>query len=414
MAVDGVLDALAAQCGEGFARTAGAADRVGERQGRWVAAPADARGVAGVLEVADRHDLAVVACGAGTKLDWGTPPLRVDVLLDTGRLAGVAVAADGATVTVGAGTPLRAVHAAATRAGRRLPLDVGSAGATVGGVLAVNEAGPLRFSAGAPRDLVTSVRYVRADGVVASAGGADTAGAVDTEEASDTARLLCGSFGTLAVITAATLRLQPVPAARAWVTRSVRTPLEMHQLTSLLLAAPVPPTAVEINLPRGELTVLVEGLVDDVTRRTRAAHRLLGGDASAAHRPPAWWGRYPFGADDIALRLAVPFTDLHAAIYALRDAAGMSVPVRGTAGSGVVYAALGAGTPPARVRTVVDAVRTTLLARGGSCVLLRAPDRVRAEVERGHSGAVLPLVRRVKERFDPRGRLAPGRLAGGR
>jgi glycolate oxidase FAD binding subunit len=275
-------------------------------------------------------------------------------------------------------------------------------------VLAVNEAGPLRFTHGTPREQVTAVEYVRADGLRARAG----ANAVGSPY--DAARLLCGSYGTLGVITRATLRLAPVPAAQSWLGRSVRTPLEMHQLTTLLLAAPVAPTAIEIDLPGGELAVLVEGAADDVATRSRSARRLLGGDATMAAGPPPWWGRYPFGPDDIALGLSVPFTDLHAAIYAMRDAAGGSLRVRGTAGSGVVFAALPAGTSPARVRTVVGAVRTTLLARGGACLLLRAPDAVREAVQSGPSGAVLPLIRRVKEQFDPRGLLAPGRLAGGR
>ena len=117
--------------------------------------------------------------------------------------------------------------------------------------------------------------------------------------------------------------------------------------------------------------------------------------------------------DDVALRLTAPAADLHAAIYALRDAAGAVVPVRGSPGVGIVYAALSGRTSPRRASAILDAVRGVLLARGGTCVVLAAPPRIRSAIDLwGHRGS-MPLLRQVKERFDPDGRLAPGRYIGG-
>jgi FAD/FMN-containing dehydrogenase len=73
-------------CGMRFARLAGPADTVGGRPASWVAAPPTIDGVAAIVRLAVEHDLAVVARGAATKLDWGAPPTRVDLVLDTGRL----------------------------------------------------------------------------------------------------------------------------------------------------------------------------------------------------------------------------------------------------------------------------------------------------------------------------------------
>jgi glycolate oxidase FAD binding subunit len=97
-------------------------------------------------------------------------------------------------------------------------------------------------------------------------------------------------------------------------------------------------------------------------------------------------------------------------IYTLRDAAGVSVPVRGSSGTGIAYAALPGRMPPERVDGVLTAARATLLARGGgSCTVLRAPQQVRAVVDTYGPVPVQPATRRAKAELDPDGRLAPGR-----
>ncbi|WP_408058062.1 FAD-binding oxidoreductase [Verrucosispora sioxanthis] len=115
---------LAEICGPRFARLAGPADEVAGSTARWVAVPGGPHAAAQVLRLAARHDLSVVPRGAGTKIDWGAPPERVDIMLDTGRLAGIGhQAPDRGTAEIGAGTPLRAVQAILERTGRRLALD---------------------------------------------------------------------------------------------------------------------------------------------------------------------------------------------------------------------------------------------------------------------------------------------------
>ncbi|MFG1776779.1 FAD-binding oxidoreductase [Micromonospora sp. NPDC049051] len=426
-------------CGPPFARFAGPADEVAGRPARWVAVPGGARAAAEVLRLAARHDLTVVPRGAGTKIDWGAAPDRVDIMLDTGRLAGIGHGPPGTPTTeVGAGTPLRAVQATLDRTGQRLALDAPSPGATLGGVLAAGEAGPLRHRHGSPCDQLVRVRYLDAEGELVDAGG----GAAGLE----LARLLCGSQGALGVLVSATLRVQPVPAGRIWVSRPVWTPLEVHELVRTVLAARLDPAAVELDLPAGagprprqgsraaamaahpsmmgragggpagagRLVVLLEGGPADVAERADRLVALLGAGATASHAVPEWWRRYPFGPGDTALRIEVPIADLHAAVYALRDAAGGPVPVRGSAGLGVVHAALPGTMPPDRVASILAAVRGVLLARQGRCVVLAAPAAVRREVDLWGELAGLARLRAAKEHLDPHHRLAPGRLPGGR
>ncbi|MGN9913182.1 FAD-binding oxidoreductase [Phytohabitans sp. LJ34] len=411
-------------CGMRFARLAGPADTVGGTPASWVAAPPTIDGVAAIVRLAVEHDLAVVARGAATKLDWGARPTRADLLLDTGRLAGVWHHAPTEGVAeIGAGTPLRAAQSALARGGWRLALDGPSIGATIGGVIAADEAGPLAHRYGSVADQLAGVSYVSATGILTHSGGRAAEGAPDR----GVGRLLCGSSGALGVIVAATVKVLPEPASRAWVRRSVWTPLELYDLVRGVLRSRVQTAAVELDLPAsrpilvprqraprgpGTLAVLLEGEPGEVLERSTKIADMLGGDSSIRSEPPPWWGRYPFGPDDVALRVTVPAADLHAAIYAIRDAAGAAVPVRGSAGTGVIHASLPGDAHPDRVAAVLEAVRGVLLARAGSCVVVTAPPHIRDTVDMWGPMASPDLVRRVKDRFDPAGRLAPGKFFG--
>ncbi|WP_446217838.1 FAD-binding oxidoreductase [Micromonospora sp. IBHARD004] len=451
-------------CGLPFARFAGPADEVAGRAARWVAVPGGSHAAAEVLRLAAAHQLTVVPRGAGTKIDWGAAPAQVDIMLDTGRLAGIWHEPQGSPVAeIGAGTPLRAVQATLDRTGQRLPIDAPSPGATLGGVLAADEAGPLRHRHGSPCAQLVGVRYLDADGELVSLGAAGTAPPGRAGPASggaaallgagqvpglDVARLLCGSQGGLGVLVSATMRVQAVPASRVWVTRPVWTPLEVHDLVRAILAARLDPAAVELDLPvpvplprrrvhpdhpsvlhrpdhpsvarraggpaaAGSLVVLLEGGPADVAERADRLVAVLGGETVVGHAAPEWWGHYPFGPGDTALRIEVPINDLHAAVYALRDAAGTPVPVRGSAGVGTVHAALPGSLPPDRVASILAAVRGVLLARQGRCVVVAAPAPVRRVVDLWGELPTLPRLRAAKAHLDPHQRLAPGRLPGG-
>ncbi|ODB78427.1 MULTISPECIES: FAD-binding oxidoreductase [Micromonospora] len=473
---------LAEICGSPFARFAGPADEVAGRTARWVAVPGGPHAAAEVLRLAAAYDLTVVPRGAGTKIDWGAAPAQVDIMLDTGRLAGVWHEPHAAAVAeIGAGTPLRAVQATLARTNRRLPVDAPSPGATLGGVLAADESGPLRHRHGSPCAQLIGVRYLDADGELVSVGesgteafgraapgvgggrpggrapaagaGADGGPGRGGGDAIlgrggmpglDVARLLCGSQGGLGVLVSATMRVQAVPASRVWVSRPVWTPLEVHDLVRAVLASGVGPAAVELDLPvpvplprrripathpsvinrpdhpavtgrpaAGSLVVLLEGGPADVTERAERLTAVLGAPAMVSHHAPEWWGRYPFAPGDTALRIEVPINDLHAAVYALRDAAGTPVPVRGSAGGGAVHAALPGALPPERVASILTAVRSVLIARRGRCVVVAAPPAVRRAVDLWGELPALPRLRSAKAHLDPHHRLAPGRLPGG-
>jgi glycolate oxidase FAD binding subunit len=391
-----VLRALVEICGPGFAREAGHADTIAGSQARFVAAPATTAGVIRIVRLAGEHGLTVVPRGAGTKIDWGMPSPGVHLLLDTGRMAGIwHHRPEEFSAEVGVGTPVRAVQAALALRGQRLAADPPSPGATVGGVLAVNESGPLRHRFGSPDDQVRRYSFVDPAGVAGQSAGGAADQPEDRRDDTD-------GGPPPGVLISAGLRLQPLPDARRWITYPVSNPLQVHNVVAGTLDADVVPSAIEVDLPAptspggastrpssappaGSVAVLLEG--GPVSVRERAARLVaglaaaLGGDPWVTGSAPAWWGRYPFGPHDVVLRLTVSSADLHAAVYALRDAAGGAVPVRGSAGAGTVHAVLSGRTDPRRVEGILDAVRGVLLARGGRCVVVAAPPPVRAVVD---------------------------------
>jgi glycolate oxidase FAD binding subunit len=398
----------------------------------WVVAPASADAVSAVLELASGNNLTVVPSGAGTKLDWAAAPSRVDILVDTGRLAGLRHSPGDPVALIGAGTPVRAVQAALAKSGQRLSIDPGSASATVGGVLAACEAGPLRLAFGIPQDLLVNATFVRSDGTVVSTGGEVARHDAVRAPEPELAEMLCGSYGTLGVITSAKLVVHAKPAVRTWVMHPVRSPLEMRDQLLMLLSGRLAPSAIEVDLPpetlapdlvkgrgnadkagAGMLGVLLEGAAADVAVRSRNAVALLGSRSTASDSPPWWWGIYPFGPGDVALRLTAPPFDLHAGVYSLRDATGVPVAIRGSAGAGVVYAALPGSLPPSRLASAIVAVHATLLARGGSCLVLSAPPSVRDAVNLWDMFPTPPQMREAKEQLDPSHTLSPGRTPAG-
>jgi glycolate oxidase FAD binding subunit len=178
------------------------------------------------------------------------------------------------------------------------------------------------------------------------------------------------------------------------------------------------PSAVEYDLARGELGVLVEGSPVGVAARVRSLRRVLrdaypDADVVVAQEPPPWWGRYPFGDGDVGLRIAAPVGLVPALLTELHDHLGGVVAVRGSIGSGVLNAGLSSTVDVVRLAEAVADVRAMLAGSGGTCVVVTAPPAIRDGLDLWGEVAGLALMRRLKEQFDPAGRFAAGRFVGG-
>lgn len=425
-----VLDALRAATG-GAARLAGPGDEIDGVAPTFVAAPAGTAEAAEVMRIAAVHELAVVPSGTGTKLGWGVPPARADLLVRTHRMNRVIEHGAGdLVVQAQAGVPLPELQDQLAPARQRLGLDPvlppgTTSPGTVGGVLATAVSGPLRLSHGAPRDLLIGITMVRADGMVAKAGGK----VVKNVAGYDLGKLLTGSWGTLGLITEAVFRLHPLPALARWVVAPAPAPAALYERVRRLIHAQVVPTALEIDQPAdsaGTLAVALEGIPEGVDGRVARVLELLGEGAKVSERAPGWWGRAPWEAGDVALRLTHEIAGLPRLLDALAETArrhGLRAAARGSAGAGVLHGVLRGVLPgvlpgtdaavAARVAAVVTELREQAPAWGGDVVVLDAPPPVKAAVDVWGPAQGLNLMRRVKDRFDPGHRLAPGRFAGG-
>jgi glycolate oxidase FAD binding subunit len=363
-----VLDALVDICGPDYARAGRSVDVVAGRRAGFVAVPATTHAVADTMRLAAHRGLTALARGSGSKINWGVPAEGVDLLVDTGRLSGMwnhDVA--GLTAEVGTGTPVRALQAALALRGQRLPVDPPSRTATIGGMLAVNETGPLRHRFGTPAEHVDRVAYVDRDGRAAESDGEDGRP---------------GLAQIAGVLTSAVVRLQPLPAARRWVGVAVSSPLQILKLAGEL--GGLEPSAVEVDLPgdaTGMLAVLIEGDEQSVNARVEQLAGAWGAGSAVATVAPPWWGRYPFEPTDVALRISVSPADLPAALYALGDATGGRVPVRGSAGLGTVHAVLPGTTSADRVSGILQSLEHVLMARNGRAVVVSAPVALARQID---------------------------------
>jgi glycolate oxidase FAD binding subunit len=379
-------------------------------------APRSTDEVAAVLREAAAAGSTVVVQGGGTKQTWGLPPRGCDLLVDLSHLDRVVEHASGDLIaTAQAGTPLAALQEHVAGAGQRLLVDETVPGSTIGGVIATNASGPRRLVAGTMRDLLIGVTFVRADGVVARAGGK----VVKNVAGYDVGKLLVGSYGTLAVVTEATFRLHPVPSASRWLTSAVSSAAEAQRLVLSVLRAQVVPAALEVSFAGGDgsLTLLLEGRADGVEARAATARALLTHDDGRTpvegDAPPPGWSTYPWGVtatdDDRAAAFKLTFR-----ISGLADVltAADGLTVSGSAGAGVLHASM-PGDDPAAVAATLDRLRSVCAGHGGSAVVLDAPAAVKQAVDAWGPIPALDLMRRVKVEFDPDHRLAPGRFVGG-
>ncbi|WP_436760671.1 FAD-binding oxidoreductase [Streptosporangium sp. V21-05] len=399
-------------------REATADDAVGGVPPRWVALPENTGEVAALMHVSAAHDLAVVPVGDGTKLDWGNPPERCDLLIDTcclllGDGSAVEHSAGDLVARVGAGLPLGVLGSMLARSRQELVLDTPGGAGTVGGTLATAVAGPRRFRYGTARDLLIGITVVLADGTVATSGG----NVVKNVAGYDLGKLFTGSYGTLGVITEATFRLHPVPADRRWVTVDLPgsgTEDASAALVAELAASQAEPSAVELDRPDliggSAVSALVEGVAAGA--RAEAVRERMDeyGSARITAEAPAWWAVPP--GEEVLLELRVPPAAAYPALHAVA-ARGLPARVRGSVASAVLLVALPTGVGAAEFAGFVTGVRDDLRRLGGALTVLAAPPALAGGVDRWGPSGALPLMRRVKERFDPGRRMSPGRFAGG-
>jgi glycolate oxidase FAD binding subunit len=378
--------------------------------------PGDAAGVAAKLKWANGEGLAVAVRGAGTKQSWGARAARTDIVLSTlGLNAPVDHVAGDLVATVSAGVSLDAVNDVLRRERQWLPLDPGiSSLATIGGIIATNDSGPRRHRYGAPRDLIIGIEIALVDGRTAKAGGK----VVKNVAGYDLSKLMCGSLGTLAVVTRATFKLSPVAPYSQTL---VATVADLKTLSDLALAvsrAPVSPTAIELQSPPHRLLVRFETTEAAAAAQTAIANHLCVSHGATVNviagqaDTDAWRAHDSriFSASGTIVKIAVLPTDVGdvlLSIHRLTGSAAIDCNIAGRGALGIVLVRLGGDT--AAHAGIVSELRRDAVSRGGSLVVLSAAGAIGNTAARvGSLGDTEPIMRAVKARFDPHNLLNRG------
>ncbi len=378
--------------------------------------PGNPNEVATALRRASESGQTIVIRGAGTKSAWGRPPSRVDAILDMRRLNRILAHEHGdLTATIEAGASLHAVNEALAVHAQTLPLDPPFADrATIGGLLATNDSGPLRHRYGTPRDLVIGIELATTDGTLSKAGGR----VVKNVAGYDLSKLMTGSFGSLAVIVSATFKLAPLPASSKTMRIGVRDSRALGEVVHTMMASQLEPVAFELattgalhlvarfaSLPAvvdaqiAQATAALAGWTASVDVLEEASER----DLWTAHATDLW------AAPDAVVRASWQPANIAAVLDELEVMAtglGCTTSLTGRAAVGAGH--IGISGDAAAQAAVVKRLRATPTL--GNVVMVRGSAELKALVDVwGSHGDRQPLFDSLKRAFDPNGVLNAGR-----
>lgn len=380
--------------------------------------PADAAACARAVEESASASRSLRVRGAGTK-DYLGEVLPVDAVLDTTALAGVVahVPAD-LTVTVAAGTRFAEVRSALARAGQFLPLDPPHAdAATIGGIVAADSNGFWRSRYGGVRDLLIGTTAVLGDGTVARSGGR----VVKNVAGYDLNKLFVGSLGTLGVLVECTFKVLPRPPVSSGAHAQFARSADAFAAADAIARTSARPAALAISGGPGgawELLLEADGDAAPVERTLELFSRSARAHGASAQRHEgvpavlATLNDVSARGDGTVVRAALPLAAQPAFASSAARLEGFTQFVADAA-SGIVRVVLRADD--AVILGSADALLAAARVCGGSARIERRPESLRARLRAWGDAepAGLFLMRRLKEAFDPRGILEPGRSAAG-
>lgn len=336
--------------------------------------------------------------GAGTWLDAGRPAACEDTVSLAAHAGIVDYVPGDLTLTARAGTTLAEIRDATARHGQWLALDPhGSDDGTLGATIATASAGPLAANYGTPRDLTLGVEFVTGRGATVRGGGR----VVKNVAGFDLTRLVTGSWGTLGVITEATVRLHARPerdVSLGIATHAARN--ELVRIRAALRRWPFVPVAFEIvndalghrlGVGGGAVLARLAGNAESLAAQRRA----LGELGSVIEIDPTVWTRLraaDAGAPAV-IRLSRPSAEIDAT---WTDAGTIAAPNPGS----LVHATAARGIVRCIIQSAADDRLASALAPVASRIVAeRLPERLWALAPFRRKAD--PLESRVRAAFDP-------------
>ena len=440
-------------------RDAGPEDRIAGVQPTMVLEPINEVELATALRYADSAGLSVIPRGSGSKLGWGNPPTRADLVLSTTRLNRVIEHAwADLTVSVEAGCTIGTLQDTLAQHGQRIAIDpLWPEHATVGGLLSTNDSGTLRIRYGGLRDLIIGVTIALPDGTLASSGGK----VVKNVAGYDLPKLVTGALGTLGVITRAVFRLHPLPHQVRSFTFVARDAADANRLMLAIQDSKLAHTGLQVRFNSGaqpEVDIRFDGTDEGLAAQTETLRKLAAPATETHSNDDVWYARQhlfgaarpnrsePWSAGSLLsseVRLSRTKEDARPTASAPGDTPEDSSPaaiakfsvllgsiastcqqLRNLAeplnvhwsavaqGTGLGWIRLGPANADA-IQQLLQRLRSQLEPAGGSLVVqYRSPEIPEIEAW-GNPGDALPLMLSVKQQFDARNTLNPGRFVGG-
>ena len=388
--------------------------------------------LAAIVAHADRDRWRLLPMGQASKLGWGGLAAGVDVIVSTARLNRLLNHAVGDLVmTAEAGLSFTALQTTLQVTQQFLAIDPTYPDeATLGGIVATADTGALRQRYNSVRDMLIGIRFVRHDGEIVKAGGK----VVKNVAGYDLMKLLTGSYGSLAIISQVTFRTYPLPETSQTVLvtgelgaiaqlcqtvkASVLTPASLDLLSSQLL------TQLGYSAPAGlavRFQTIQAGVTSQVQQLEALSHKsdLQTHELSHPDEAQLWqqiqaqlWPSAGGRAHTVGCKLGIPPAKAAELLQLIDQSnrAELLATGRIQAGSGLGSLRL----TGAITADLLRQVRSRCEALGGFLSILEAPPQLKQQVETwGYTGNALPLMRQLKQQFDPQAILSPGRFIGG-
>ncbi len=410
-------------------------------------APRSVAELAAVVAELHAAETATIPYGGGTMLDLGAPPTAAEVALSTSGLNAISSyePAD-LIVTAEAGVTVAALQATLREHGQTLPLEVPCPDrATIGGVVAANVHGPLRYTFGTAKDLVMGMQFSQGDGTLVKSGGE----VVKNVAGFGLHKLQVGALGTLGVIATATFKVYPLPRADQSLiftfddidaAFAAAATIRAHQPAAMVVGNAVAQQCL-FGAVRGAHVLLARfmGAQGAVARQVRAA-TAAGTEAGASaaevigetEGESLWQLCVDLGSDSAPTNVlfkasAVPtemrhvYADLLRAAEPLDEDAGivadplngsLKCGIRGSDGQG--QESYAQASTLAQHLSFLQHARAVSQEHGGSLVLQRGTVALKAAFDVwGPSPQGLQFMQNLKQAFDPHRILNPGRFVTG-
>jgi len=364
----------------------------------------------------------ILTCGNGSKLSWGgLMPDSVPLVLSTHKLNRILDHAVGdLTVTAEAGVKLADLQAHLAQHHQYIPLHPAYPETTLGGLVATGDTWRERY--GGLRDMVLGISFVRSDGKLAKAGGR----VVKNVAGYDMMKLFSGSYGTLGVISQVTFRTYPIPEDSATLVITGNTD-EIAKLNQTLMSSSLTPNFADLlssgitqKLQIGENLALIlqfRSIAPSVATQIQQVESLAASlklkiqqyrqndEIELCDRLRSLM-RVPVSPQAITCKIGVTPTAAVDFLQSLKSSHW-----------GIIHASSGVGRlhlQPEIKTHQVRQIRETCQNHQGFLTILEAPANFKKQIDPwGYPGNAIAFMQKIKQQFDPKSILSPGRFIDG-